>query len=71
MSGLNAILWLLASLPRRQPDRVIGSIFATVIFITATLVALVTSHTNIVQFMWFGAFATPVIEAITDARRQD
>jgi uncharacterized membrane protein len=71
MSGLNAILWFLASLPRRQPDRVVGSIFATVIFITATFVALVTSHTYIVQFMWFGALATPVIEATMDARRRD
>jgi uncharacterized membrane protein len=71
MSGLNAVLWLLASLPRRQPDRVVGSIFATVIFITATFVALVTAHPYIVPFMWFGAFATPVIEAIMDARRRD
>jgi uncharacterized membrane protein len=71
MSGLNAILWLLASLTRGQPDRAVGSIFATVIFSTATLVALVTSQTYLVQFMWCGAFATPIIEAIMDARRRD
>jgi uncharacterized membrane protein len=33
MSGLNAILWFLASLPRGQPSGVVGSIHATVIFI--------------------------------------
>jgi uncharacterized membrane protein len=70
MSGLNAVLWLLASLPRGEPDRAVGSIFATVIFVTATLVALVTSRMFIVQFMWCGAFATPIIEAIMDARRR-
>jgi hypothetical protein len=71
MSGLNAILWLLASLPRGQPDRAVGSLFATFTFITATFVALVTSQTYIVQFMWCGAFATPIIEAVMDARRRD
>jgi len=76
ISGLNAILWFLACRPRGQPDRAIGSIFTTVIFMTATLVALFASQTYtvrltyIVQLMWCGAFATPVIEAILDARRQ-
>jgi uncharacterized membrane protein len=71
MSGLNAILWFLAALPRDQLDRVAGSLFATVIFIAATFVALITSRVRLVQFMWFGAFATPIIEAIVDARRQN
>ena len=71
ISGLNAILWLLASLPRGQPDRAAGSIFTTVIFIAATFVALVASQTYIAQLMWCGAFTTPVIEAILDARRRD
>jgi flagellin-like protein len=71
ISGLNAILWLLASRPRGQPDRAVGSIFTTVIFIAATFVALVASQTYIVPFMWCGAFATPVIEVVLDARRRD
>jgi uncharacterized membrane protein len=71
MSGLNAILWVLASLRRGQPDRVVGSIFATVMFIAATLVALIASNLYIAQFMWGCAFATPVIEGIMDARRRD
>jgi uncharacterized membrane protein len=70
ISGLNAILWLLASLPRGRPDRAVGSIFATVIFIAATFVALVASLTEIAKFMLYGAFATPVIDAIMAARRR-
>ena len=55
MSGLNAILWLRASLPHGQPGAV-GPIFATVIFIAATLVALVASKTYIAQFILLGAW---------------
>jgi len=64
-SRLNAILWLLASLPRGRPDWVVGSIFATVIFIAATFVALVAS------LMLCGAFSTPVIDAIIAACGRD
>jgi len=71
MSALNAVLWVLASLPRGQPDRVVGSIFATVIFVTATFAALVASKPYIVPFIWGCAFVTPVIEAVMDARRRD
>ncbi len=71
ISGLNAILWLLACVPRGQPDRAIGSIFVTGIFIAATFVALVASQTYVVPFVWCSAFTAPVIEAIMDARRQD
>ena len=70
-SGLNAILWLLASMPHGQSDRAIGSIFVTGIFIAAAFVALVASQTYVVPFVWCSAFAAPVIEAIMDARRQD
>jgi flagellin-like protein len=71
MSALNAILWVLASLPCGQPDRAVGSIFTAVIFIAATLVALVASDLYIAQFIWVCAFATPVIEAVMEARRKD
>jgi uncharacterized membrane protein len=71
ISGLNAILWLLASQPRGHRDRVVGPIFTTVILIAATLVALVASQTYIVQFILCSAFATPVIDAVLDARRRD
>ncbi len=66
-SGLNAILRLLASMPHGQSDRAVGSIFATVIFIAATLVALVASQTDIAKFILCGAFATPVIDTIRAA----
>jgi uncharacterized membrane protein len=64
MSGLNAILWLIASLPRGQPGRAIAPVFATGIFLAAALVALVAPQTYIAPFMLCGAFATPVIEAV-------
>ena len=62
-SGLNAILWLLASMPHGQSDRAIGSIFATVIFVAATLVAWVAS-TYMAKIILCGAFAAPVIDTI-------
>jgi uncharacterized membrane protein len=68
MSALNTILWLLACLPRKQPYRVIAPIFASSIFFAATFVALMAPQTSIAPFMWCGAFATPVVEAII-ARR--
>ncbi len=71
IGGLHAILWLLACVPRGQPDRAIGSIFVAGIFIVSTFVALVASQTYVVPFLWCGAFAAPAIEAITDARRRD
>ena len=64
ISGLNTVLWLLACLPRDQPYRVIAPIFASGIFLAATFVALFAPQTHIAPFMWCGAFATPVIEAI-------
>ncbi len=70
-SGLNAILWLLASMPHGQPDRAVGSIFATIILIAATLVALVASQTDIAKFILCGAFAAPVIDTIRAARGRD
>ena len=71
MSGLNAILWLRACLPHGQPGRAGGPIFATVLFIVATLVALVASKTYIAQFILLGALAAPVFETIREARRRD
>jgi len=64
MSGLNMVLWLLACLRRDQPYRVVAPIFASGIFFAATFIALVAPQTYIAPFMWCGAFATPVIEAI-------
>jgi uncharacterized membrane protein len=71
MSALNAVLWVLASVPRGQPDRAVGSIFATVIFIAATVVALAGSKPHVVQFVWGCAFATPLVEVVMEARRRD
>jgi len=71
MSGLNTVLWVLACVPRGQPDRVVAPIFATGIFFAATFVALVAPQTHIAPFMWCGAFATPVIDAIMARRRRN
>jgi TMEM175 potassium channel family protein len=62
-SGLKVILWLLASLPRGQSDRAVGSIFATVIFIAAILAALAV-RTDIAKFTLCGAFVASIIEGI-------
>lgn len=69
-SGLNSILWLLASLPHGRPDRAAAPIFATVIFIAAGFVALVASQTYVAELMLSGAFAAPVIEATLAARHR-
>ena len=71
ISGLNTVLWLLACLPRDQPYRVIAPIFASAIFFVATFVALFAPQTHIAPFMWCGAFATPVVEAIMTKFRYD
>jgi len=71
MSGLNAILWLLACLQRGQPERVVAPIFATAIFFAATFVALVAPQTYVAPFMWCGAFATPFVEAIMARRSRN
>ena len=71
ISGLNTVLWLLACLPRDQPYRVIAPIFASGIFFAATFVALFAPQTHIAPFMWVGAFATPVVEAIIARFRYD
>ena len=71
ISCLNAILWLLACLPRGQPDRVVGSIFATIIFIAATSVAMVASQPYVATFILWGALAAPVIEPIVATRGRD
>jgi len=68
MSCLNTILWLLASLPRGEPDRAAASIFATIIFIAATLVALISSQTYAVPLILCSAFVTPIIDTIVAAR---
>jgi uncharacterized membrane protein len=68
MSGLNSVLWLVACLRRSEPYRVFAPIFASGVFFAATVVALVAPQAYIAPFMWCGAFATPVIEAII-ARR--
>jgi uncharacterized membrane protein len=70
MSGLNTLLWLLACLPRDQPYRIIAPMFASGIFFAATFVALFAPQTYIAPFMWCGAFATPVIEAIIARRNR-
>jgi hypothetical protein len=71
MSGLNTALWFLACLPLSQPYKVIAPIFATAIFLAATFVALVAPQTYIAPFMWCGAFATPVVDAIIARRSRN
>jgi TMEM175 potassium channel family protein len=69
ISCLNTILGLLASLPRGQPERVVGSIFATIIFIAATFVASISSQMYTVPLILCSAFAAPVIDTIMAARK--
>ncbi len=69
ISCLNTILWLLASLPRGQPDRVVGSIFATIVFIAAIFVASTPSQSFTVQLILCSAFAAPVIDTIVASRK--
>ncbi len=69
MSGLNAILWLLASLPRGQLDKIVAPILGTIIFIAATCVALVAPQMYIPKFILGVAFAAPVIGIIIERRQ--
>jgi uncharacterized membrane protein len=69
ISGLNAMLWLLASLPRGQPNRVVGPIFATIVFVAAIFVASIPSQSHTVQLILCSAFATPIIDTIMASRK--
>jgi uncharacterized membrane protein len=71
LSGLNGILWLLAGLPRGQASVAIGMAFAFIVFVLATVFALVAPQTYIAQFMWCCAYATPMIDGIFEKRRRN
>ncbi len=70
LSGLNGTLWLLAGLPRGQASVAFGMAFTFMVFVLATVFALVAPQTYIAQFMWCCAYVTPVIDGIFEKRRR-
>lgn len=70
-AGLNGILWLLAGLPRGQPNVAAGMAFTTTVFVLATLFALIAPQTYIAQWFWSCAFATPIIDEFFERRRRN
>ena len=70
LSALNGILWLLAGLPRGQASVATGMAFAFIVFVLATVFALIAPQTYFAQFIWCCANATPMIDGIFEKRRR-
>jgi uncharacterized membrane protein len=71
LAGSNGILWLLAGLPRGQPSMAAGMAFATIVFVLASVFALIAPQTYIAQSLWSCAFATPIIDGFFERRRRN
>jgi uncharacterized membrane protein len=70
LAGSNGFLWLLAGLQRGQPSVAAGMAFATIVFVLATLFALIAPQTYIAQWLWSCAFATPILDGFFERRRR-
>ena len=70
LAGSNGFLWLLAGLQRGQPSVAAGMAFTTIVFVLATLFALIAPHTYIAQWLWSCAFATPILDGFFERRRR-
>jgi uncharacterized membrane protein len=71
LAGSNGILWLLAGLSRGQPSMAAGMAFATIVFVLASVFALIAPQTYIAQSLWSCAFATPIIDGFFERRRRN
>jgi uncharacterized membrane protein len=69
LAGLSSILWLLAGLPRGEPNVAIPMIFATAVFALSILFALIVPQTSMPQLFWYFGFATPIIDRLLERRR--
>ena len=70
LAGSNGFLWLLAGLQRGQPSVAAGMAFTTIVFVLATLFALIAPQTYIAQWLWSCAFATPILDGFLERRRR-
>jgi uncharacterized membrane protein len=64
LAGLNGMLWLVAGLPRGQAGLAVGMAFVFIIFVLATIFALIAPQTYIAPWLWSCAFATPLVDGI-------
>jgi uncharacterized membrane protein len=69
LAGLSSILWLLAGLPRGEPNVAIPMTFATAVFALSMLFASIVPQTSIPQLFWYFGFATPIIDRLLERRR--
>lgn len=70
LAALSSILWLLAGLPRGEPNVAIPMTFATAVFGLSILFALTVPQTSIPQLTWCFGFATPIVDRIMSQRRR-
>jgi uncharacterized membrane protein len=70
LCGVNMLLWLLAGLEHGRPIVALGMTFATSVFVLAAIFAWIAPQTYIAQFMWWLAYAAPVIDGIVDKKHR-
>jgi uncharacterized membrane protein len=70
LCSLNGIMWLLAGLPRGEPGVAAPMAYATGIFVLSTFFAWFVPQSYIVQVIWCGAFATPIVDSFLERRRR-
>lgn len=63
---LNTLLWLLASVPRRDWPATVGPLYSVAVFFVALVCAWISP--NLPQFIWPFAFLAPLISAIVYRR---
>jgi uncharacterized membrane protein len=68
ISTLNTSLWLMAAMPQRDWAAIVAPVFATGIFIAASIIGLFAPYHA--RFVWPLAFVAPVLAAYAERRQK-
>ncbi len=66
ISSLNAALWLIAAVPRRDWSEIVGPAFSTSVFLVASIAALFAP--NLTKFLWPLAFMSPIVTSLAERK---
>ena len=66
ISTLNTVLWLMAAAPRRDRSVIVAPVFATVVFVTASILGLYAPY--LARYVWPLAFVSPILSAYAERR---
>jgi uncharacterized membrane protein len=68
ISTLNTSLWLMAAVPRRDWAAIVAPVFATVIFLLASIIGLFAPYHT--RFIWPIAFLAPILAAYAERKQK-